>query len=405
MRLKKRTILLGAIAAAGLLNLGLGLLLGDLLPVAGGAAALLYLVARGVFHRLHSPRRVRRPRSASPRSPDHLAVMADPSDSEGLVEQMLSQGRYTLLLRPQIAQDLGQECFCRALEALENGMALVPEGEVIVGIAEELDETGDPDDRPDPYAERSIRVAPYFLDRYPVTNRDFLEFVASGGYEQISLWDKTIWPAVLEFVDRTRHPGPRFWSNGCFAAGEEDHPVVGVCWHEASAYARWVGKRLPSNAEWIKAGAWPVSLSSTRHSQRKYPWGETMDRRRANLWDSGPGRTVSVYEHADGVSVGGVYQLIGNVWEWTSSNYSLAHFPPEQLLLDTPMKSLRGGAFDTYFDNQATCQFQTGDVPIARKHNIGFRCAINVGDLALRQDQPLEPPSPCRPDAVEEIAV
>jgi len=58
---------------------------------------------------------------------------------------------------------------------------------------------------------------------------------------------------------------------------------VGVCWHEATAFARWVGKRLPSDAEWTKAGAWPILLSSTQHSQRKYPWGETMDRRRANL--------------------------------------------------------------------------------------------------------------------------
>jgi iron(II)-dependent oxidoreductase len=108
-----------------------------------------------------------------------------------------------------------------------------------------------------------------------------------------------------------------------------------------------------------------------------------MDRGRANLWGSGPGRIVSVAEFADGVSVGGVHQLIGNVWEWTADC-----FAPEEPGRDPPlaagpkMKSVRGGAFDTYLDSQATCHFQSGELALARKHNIGFRCAIGLRDLA-----------------------
>jgi hypothetical protein len=81
--------------------------------------------------------------------------------------------------------------------------------------------------------------------------------------------------------------------------------------------------------------------------------------------------------------VGGALQLIGNVWEWTSGHFSTGAYARRDLILPTPMRSVRGGAFDTYFENQATCQFQSGDDPVARKHNIGFRCAVSMCDLAL----------------------
>jgi iron(II)-dependent oxidoreductase len=111
-----------------------------------------------------------------------------------------------------------------------------------------------------------------------------------------------------------------------------------------------------------------------------------MDRLKANLWGSGPGGTVAVREYEDGVSVGGIYQLIGNVWEWTRSDYSPGYFPPEEFIAESPLKSVRGGAFDTYFDNQAACQFQSGDVQMARRRNIGFRCALSVSDLSLYRE-------------------
>jgi iron(II)-dependent oxidoreductase len=89
-----------------------------------------------------------------------------------------------------------------------------------------------------------------------------------------------------------------------------------------------------------------------------------------------------VTDFPEGASVGGVYQLIGNVWEWTSSPFTGDGNPERQLVLTVPLKSLRGGAFDTYFENQATCQFQSGDSPLARKPNIGIRCAVALSDLA-----------------------
>jgi iron(II)-dependent oxidoreductase len=319
--------------------------------------------------------------------PRAAAVAVDPADSNALVEQMLAQNRYALLLRPQVAENLSKEHFGSALAVLGEQMALVPDGEVA------LEEAASP---------RVVVVQRLFLDRYPVTNREYYEFVAAGGYQQMALWDESILPAVLDFVDRTDQPGPKYWENGCYLAGQERHPVVGVSWYEAAAYARWIGKRLPSDPEWVKAGCWPVPLSNNARSQRRYPWGDTMDRAKANLWGSGPNHTVPVDEYPAGVSVGGVYQLIGNVWEWTSSGFRGSqlpqdHLPSKGLVIDTPLKSIRGGAFDTYFDNQAACQFQSGENPLNRRHNIGFRCAIGVGDLILvRQDEQ-------EPDAMQAV--
>jgi iron(II)-dependent oxidoreductase len=308
----------------------------------------------------------------------------DVSDPEALVEELLLQGRYALVLRPQIAATLSEEQHTRARQALEENMALVPDGEVVLGVPDDLLGEGEVDDDTIRAAQgRVVRVNHFFLDRFPVTNRQYQEFVAAGGYEQISLWDETIWPAVLQFVDATGLPGPAFWRNGTAEAGRESHPVVGVCWYEAAAYARWVGKRLPSDAEWVKAASWPVRLSETTRVQRRYPWGDHMDRRRANLWGSGPSGTAAVADFADGVSVGGVYQMVGNVWEWTRGDFRGEPRDGAHWVFDVPLKSIRGGAYDTYFDNQATCHFQSGEVPLARKHNIGFRCGVGICDVLL----------------------
>ena len=129
----------------------------------------------------------------------------------------------------------------------------------------------------------SVVVDAVFLDRRAVTNRDFQAFIQQAGYEQTPLWHASVWPRVKEFVDTTGRPGPRYWSDGEPQAGTERHPVVGVSWFEAEAYARWIGKRLPSDAEWVRAASCPIETGGGL-LQRKYPWGDAFDRRHANVW-------------------------------------------------------------------------------------------------------------------------
>jgi iron(II)-dependent oxidoreductase len=380
---------------------------------AGGAVGIAYVLLRLAGFRLGLRLPSKKPADAPAAEAEPvvkpvlkpLPKPAAPNDTGALIEQMLAQGRYALLMRPQIAADLASEQLAKAMEALEAGMSLVPDGEVVLG---QIDAASDDEELDEEALEtrkgRVVQVAHFFLDRYPVTNRQFHQFVVAGGYEQTALWDAKILPAVLDFVDQTGQPGPRLWKNGRYPAGQDDHPVVGVSWHEAVAYARWVGKRLPTDAEWVKAGSWTVTLSDNNRVQRRYPWGDTMDRTRANLWGSGPNTTVPVTQFADGVSVGGVYHLIGNVWEWTRGELTSGMPPFEDLAFDVPLKSIRGGAFDTYFDNQATCQFQSGETAIARKRNIGFRCALGACDVMLgRPVQDSTITAEAEEDSLEEV--
>lgn len=405
MKLTRIEMILWGVSAAALVNVALGIWVHSLLLVGTGIVVLAWVAVRTWLSRKRGaakggpapPSSNEPPRTAATPSP--APAETDTDDTEALVRDMLHAGRYALLLRPQIAANLDDEQLSRAREALETGMALVPDGEVVLGQIDDALDDGELDAEEIAACRgRVIRVAHLFLDRYPVTNRQFHEFVAAGGYEQSALWDPSILPAVLDFVDRTGQPGPAFWRDGRFEPGKGDHPVVGVSWFEAAAFARWVGKRLPTDAEWVKAGAWPVPLSATKRTQRRYPWGESMLPGRANLWAAGRDDTVAVHEFAEGTSVGGVCQLIGNVWEWTRGDFNPDDLCGEDLDPEAPLKSIRGGAFDTYFENHATCQFQSGESAVARKHNIGFRCALSICDLMLQR-----PPAAVPDDATPSL--
>ncbi|MBI1900834.1 MAG: SUMF1/EgtB/PvdO family nonheme iron enzyme [Planctomycetia bacterium] len=314
------------------------------------------------------------PASVAP-APPRPQPRGKPADTDALVEDMLGQGRYALLLRPEIRANLTIEQGHRALDLLTAEMAAIGAGEVMVNRF-------DDEALGLPQGELQV-IDDLYLDRTTVTNRRFLEFVTAGSYADRTLWRPEIWPFVGNFLDLSARPGPRHWQNGTYLPGEEDLPVTGVSWYEADAYARWVGKRLPTDAEWQKACGSPVRLAEGTLVQRRFPWGDAMDLSKANVWKAESQRPApaAAYDHAAGP--GGVVQLIGNVWEWTLEDFGLSHGleSAAALILPAPMKSIRGGAFDTYFDSQATSQFQSGEHPLSRKHNIGFRCALGVCQL------------------------
>lgn len=299
---------------------------------------------------------------------DALSVCAD------LAERMLSADRAALLLRPQMTDYLEPLGLAAARDRLLETTARVPMGRVRLDrwwIDEDNIATNLPRD--------TIVVDTIFMHRCAVTNQQYQAFVDEGGYEQRSLWHASVWPRVRSFVDESGKAGPHYWRNGSHERDIAEHPVVGVSWFEADAYARWIGMRLPSDAEWVRSACCPLETGSGL-LQRKYPWGDAFDRRNANLWGSGLRQTTPVSDYEPGDSAFGLRQLVGNVWEWTASDVSLWGCGRE-LELDEPLKSLRGGSFDAYFETQATCQVRSGDNPLARKHNIGFRCAVNACDV------------------------
>ena len=191
---------------------------------------------------------------------------------------------------------------------------------------------------------RTFRIA-----RAPVTNSQFLEFVRDEGYQRRELWSPEGW------TWKDRAPAPRYWVEHDGEWRERrfdkevrldgDLPVMHVNWHEANAYCRYAGRRLPSEAEW------EVAASFCGDGRRRYPWGDSaVNAVPANLGRSG---RVPVGEFGQGDSLAGCRQMLGNVWEWTSSTFG----PYPDFVRDPyaeysepwfgTHKVLRGGSFAT----------------------------------------------------------
>lgn len=389
MRLQLPTLSTAVLGASVPASLAAGWATEHFVIGAGGAFAGLCALAVRQSIRPRSDTSGNEPAEAHAPQPAARTIRQRPprepsSNTDELAARLIDQGRYALMLRPQIAATLDSDVRDLAQQQLDEAMAVVPQGPVAMRSFryEELP------NHQRAGGERIVQVEGYLLDRFPVTNAQYQQFVDDGGYEQMPLWEEAIWPAVLGFVDKTNQPGPRYWENGQHPPGKEDHPVTGICWYEASAYARWAGKRLPTDPEWVKAGSWPVPAEGGHMVQRKYPWGDAMNRGNVRLWQAGASsgpNTAAVQSTPNSASVNGIQQLVGNVWEWTSSGYGAWDPPALKVETAMPMKSLRGGAYDTYFETQCTCQFQSGESPLARKHNIGFRCAVGFCDLVAEE--------------------
>lgn len=259
-----------------------------------------------------------------------------------------------------------------AWEVLQDEMALVPPGVVtLLGVTNNQ-------------KNQTVEIEAYFIDRVCVSNSDFLKFVNSGGYSDTQYWPESILTDLLKFTDLSGHPGPKYWNKGAPPEGKLDHPVVGVSWFEANAFAQWAGKRLPTPAQWQRAGTWGKSSGG---KESRYPWGNSFIKTNANTWSTRVGDTAPVREFSQGATPSGVHQLIGNVWEWQNGQFLLSSSPPNTSANDQILAEIRGGAFDTYFASQASCQFRSGLPLLARSANIGFRCCVESHVLIDVTDQ------------------
>jgi iron(II)-dependent oxidoreductase len=225
-------------------------------------------------------------------------------------------------------------------------------------------------------------VPPFFLDAHPVTNGDYLVFVEAGGYEDPRWWHPKGWAFIQ--AEGIRHPlfwlpqGQHVWLRRRFGQVEplpKDEPVQHVCWYEADAYSRWAGKRLPTETEWEKAAVGSDSLT------REHPWGDTPPMLvHANLggdtWGPAP-----VGSFPAGRSADGVWGLLGDVWEWTASDFSgyagFRAFPYREyseVFFGPEYKVLRGGAWASA-PVAVRNSFRNWDYPVRRQIFAGFRCA------------------------------
>ena len=290
-------------------------------------------------------------------------------------EQMLRSGRYCRLLRDENPNAWETDVIVAASKALEREMALVPAGSTVIEPIASLDANAD--------AQPSVDVEPttaetFFIDRHAVTNTQYERFVKADGYREVELWPEDILPFLFQFVDQTETFGPRSWRDGEPPRDRRDHPVAGICWYEANAYALWAGKSLATSAQWQRAGTW-------WKPRVRFPWGNAFEPARANTGSSGHEDTVPVSDYANGATPNGIQQLIGNVWEWVYASIEHIQDGKDLFALQEPLGEIRGGAFDTYLASQSTCRFRSGQPLFYRAPNVGFRCCVPASALHLLQ--------------------
>jgi iron(II)-dependent oxidoreductase len=228
-----------------------------------------------------------------------------------------------------------------------------------------------------------VDLDPFWIDATPVTNADMAAFIAGGGYGERRWWSDAGWAwrleAGLEHPQFWQREGAG-WTRDRFGWAEDlapDEPVQHVCWYEADAYARWAGKRLPNEAEWEKAASWDATVGR----KRRYPWGDgEANDELANLGQRQFGPSA-VGASPAGTSAYGCAQMVGDVWEWTSSDFlgypGFVAFPYREyseVFFGPEYKVLRGGSWAT--DPTAVrTTFRNWDYPIRRQIFAGFRCA------------------------------
>jgi iron(II)-dependent oxidoreductase len=269
----------------------------------------------------------------------------------------------------------------RAWQLLEEEMVLVPGGQVrLMSTKPEAFAGEAATEQWEPTTVKSL-----YMDRFAVTNAEFARFVAGGAYGNPEWWPRQILPLLLTFVDSTGMPGPRYWSQATPPPGKERHPVVGISWYEALAYANWAGKRLPLPAEWQRSATWYHDANGGRRT--RYPWGNGFSTERANIASGSRNGTVPVDAYHAGCTPNGIYQLIGNTWEWVADLFDCAGDGGGlRFAFPEAMGEIRGGAFDTYFASHGTAQFRSGQSLLYRGWNVGFRCCVGAEALQAPPD-------------------
>jgi iron(II)-dependent oxidoreductase len=215
-------------------------------------------------------------------------------------------------------------------------MVLVPAGEFLMG-SNDLDMEKPP---------HRVYLDGFYIDKYAVTNALYERFMRATSRQQ-----------------------PSFWTDSTFNGPTQ--PVVGVTWHDADAYCRWAGKRLPTEAEWEKA--------ARGTDGRKYPWGDQWDPSRANSAESKLGKTTPVGSYPSGASPYGALDMAGNVWQWVADWYDASYYQRSPARNPTGPESgqdrvLRGGSWDDV-PVYLRAANRVNVTPAARHLLIGLRCA------------------------------
>jgi len=233
-------------------------------------------------------------------------------------------------------------------------------------------------------SQHHVEVEAFSIGRVPVTNADWLEFVGDGGYGRRDWWTAEGWRwRAEEHVER-----PLQWVSESaerrldgVAPLDLSAPVVHICWHEAEAFARSRGVRLPTEAEWETAASWDADAAV----KRAWPWGdEAPEPRHANLIESAVFAPLAAGALLDGAAPCGALGMIGDVWEWTASCFgayprfrAYPYREYSEVFFGSEYRVLRGGSFAASAD-VVTPTFRNWDLPQRRQIFAGVRVAADL---------------------------
>lgn len=223
----------------------------------------------------------------------------------------------------------------------------------------------------------------FWIDTAPVPNAAYAEFIEDGGYRRPELYSQ----AGRDWLASARVEAPQFWERhdggwqvnrfGHLAPLSSNEPVQHVCYYEAEAYARWRGKRLPTEAEWEKAASWDPE----RELKRLYPWGNELPTPEYANLDQLSFGPMEIGAYPAGSSWYGCHQMIGDVWEWVASNFhrypgfqAWPYREYSEVFFGDEYRMLRGGSWATR-PGVIRNTFRNWDYPIRRQIFSGFRCA------------------------------
>ncbi|MEJ7765146.1 MAG: ergothioneine biosynthesis protein EgtB [Acidimicrobiales bacterium] len=258
---------------------------------------------------------------------------------------------------------------------------IVPAGTYVVGTS------SDPWSYDNEGPAHEVELAPYAIDTLAVTNAAWVEFMAGGGYREPSVWTEKGWAwrqeAGLERPLTWEGDGSGGWVRKRFGLTEPvppEEPVQHVCWYEADAFARWAGRRLPTEEEWeVAATCDPRTGEKWAHPWGDQPWRPGL----ANLGQvrMGPG---PVGANPQGRSSVGCFAMLGDVWEWTSSSFEpwpgTTAFPYREyseVFYGGDHRVLRGGSWATH-PTAARGTFRNWDHPVRRHIFAGLRTARSL---------------------------
>lgn len=229
----------------------------------------------------------------------------------------------------QISDDNGKE-------VSTEGMVFLEGGHFLMGSDHQKEES----------PEFEAYVEPFFIDKYPVTNKQY-----------------------AAFLEATGHPVPGFWNDARYNGSNQ--PVVGVTWQDANAYAAWLGKKLPTEVQW--------EFAARGKEDRIYPWGNADPDRNLCNFDDNLSMPSIVTMHEEGKTPEGICDLAGSIYEWTLDPFlPYAHmYNDEPAERTTPIRSVRGGSWESK-PHELRCTHRKGMFPETRLPTVGFRCVVSA---------------------------